>query len=98
MRAAYLVAYDIAEPKRWRRVYRLLMGHGDPLQLSIFVCWLSLTERKLMEESLTTMLNLKEDRLLFAELGANAVAVSEKLVLMGKARTALDAPPRWYVI
>ena len=97
MRGAYLVAYDIADPARWRRVYRVLHGHGDPIQLSIFICWLSATEQKLLEERLVSILNLKDDRLLFVNIGARQ-AMDKSVVQMGKPRTPLDAPPRWYVV
>ena len=33
---AYVVAYDIGDPKRWRRVFRLMQGYGRWLQLSLF--------------------------------------------------------------
>ncbi len=35
---AYVVAYDISDPKRWRRVFRLMKGYGQWLQLSVFHC------------------------------------------------------------
>ncbi len=31
MRLAYLVAYDISDPKRLRRVHRTMRGYGDAL-------------------------------------------------------------------
>src|ERR1041384_7242721 len=37
----YVVCYDITEPKRWRRVYKLLHGSGPRLQYSIFRCRLT---------------------------------------------------------
>ncbi len=39
----YLITYDIRDPKRWRKVYGLLKGYGEWLQLSVFRC--SLTDR-----------------------------------------------------
>lgn len=32
----HLLFYDIRDPKRWRRVYRLMQGYGDHLQYSVF--------------------------------------------------------------
>jgi CRISPR-associated protein Cas2 len=32
----YLVCYDIRDPKRWRKAFKLLKGRGDHLQYSIF--------------------------------------------------------------
>ena len=34
----YIVAYDISDPRRWRRVFRLMNGYGEWLQLSVFQC------------------------------------------------------------
>jgi len=97
MRGAYIVAYDIADPRRWRKVYRILHGHGDPFQFSIFVCWLSVTEQKLLQERLVGVLNLKEDRLMFVSVGSRQ-ALESAVTQMGKPRQPLEAPPRWYVI
>ena len=30
----YIIAYDISDPKRWRRVFKLMHGYGEWLQLS----------------------------------------------------------------
>ncbi len=35
--AAWLVAYDIADPRRLRRVHRAMREHGVPLQYSVFL-------------------------------------------------------------
>ena len=37
----HLVCYDIRDPKRWRRCFKLLKGYGVSLQYSIFRCYLS---------------------------------------------------------
>jgi CRISPR/Cas system-associated endoribonuclease Cas2 len=41
----YIVAYDISDPRRWRRVFRLMNGYGEWLQLSVFQCRLSRRRR-----------------------------------------------------
>jgi len=35
--AAWLVAYDIVDPKRLARFHRFLKGHGTPVQYSVFM-------------------------------------------------------------
>ncbi len=35
-RNLHLVTYDIRDPKRWRRAYRILRGYGDRVQYSVF--------------------------------------------------------------
>jgi CRISPR-associated protein Cas2 len=33
-----LVCYDICEPKRLRRVHKVMKGFGEPWQYSVFFC------------------------------------------------------------
>lgn len=42
---AWLIAYDIADPRRLGRVHRLLKKVAMPIQYSVFLAWL--TERQL---------------------------------------------------
>ena len=35
-RQLHLVTYDIRDPKRWRRAYRILRGYGSRIQYSVF--------------------------------------------------------------
>ena len=37
MEHLFIISYDIADPKRWRRVFRVMKGYGAWLQLSVFV-------------------------------------------------------------
>jgi CRISPR-associated protein Cas2 len=32
----YLICYDIRDPARWRKAYKLLLGYGQRIQYSIF--------------------------------------------------------------
>jgi CRISPR-associated protein Cas2 len=52
----YLICYDIREAKRWRKVYKLLQGYGESIQLSIFRCWLSQREREKLRWELEKLL------------------------------------------
>jgi len=63
----YLVAYDIRDPKRWRKVYKLLQGYGESVQLSIFRCCLNQREREKLCWELEEIL-VAEDNLLLAGL------------------------------
>ena len=69
MRTCYIVAYDIAEPKRLQRVHRTMRGYGDPLQYSVFRCILSPSERVLLIEALTPIINHREDQVMLINLG-----------------------------
>ena len=50
MRNRHIVAYDISDPARLRRVHRKMNGFGDPLQYSVFACDLLAKERVLLED------------------------------------------------
>jgi CRISPR-associated protein Cas2 len=63
----YVVCYDITEPKRWRRAFKLLHGYGRPLQYSIFRCRLTARQMEKLRWELEKILT-SEDRLLFLTL------------------------------
>ena len=69
MRNAFVVCYDIADQKRWRIVYRMMLGVGDPVQFSVFRCDLSRSERVLLMEKLVPTINQAEDRIMLIDLG-----------------------------
>ena len=48
-RCRYLLVYDIADPRRLRRVCTLMEDHGERLQYSVFLCDLTLAERAELE-------------------------------------------------
>ena len=64
----YLVSYDVACRKRWRRVFRLLQGYGEWVQLSVFRCRLDRRRRERMTAELKELIEAGEDRLLIARL------------------------------
>lgn len=68
-RHRYLVCYDVREQARLRRTHSTMLGYGDPLQYSVFVCDLSGAERVLMEASLRKVVNLLEDSIVIVDLG-----------------------------
>jgi CRISPR-associated protein Cas2 len=63
----YVVCYDITEPKRWRKVYKLLNGYGRRLQYSIFRCRLTVRAMEKLRWELEKLLTA-EDRLLILTL------------------------------
>ena len=69
MRNRFIVAYDVSDAKRLRRTFKKMNGFGEPLQYSVFSCDLSKKERTLLEEALTEIINLKEDRVLIIDTG-----------------------------
>lgn len=69
MRQTYLVAYDISDPKRLRKVFQTMRGWGDHLQLSVFRCDLSRTELVQLRSELGALINHEEDQVLFVDVG-----------------------------
>lgn len=63
----YVICYDITEPKRWRKVYKLLHGYGRRLQYSIFRCRLTARGMEKLRWELESLLTT-EDRLLILTL------------------------------
>lgn len=69
MRQRWIVSYDIADPKRLRRVYRTLLGYGDWLQLSVFRCDLTRRERVRLQADLEECIQPTADQVCFFDLG-----------------------------
>ena len=79
----YFVIYDISAPKRWRRVYKTMLGYGEWVQLSVFQCRLSATRRAELLSDLEGVIHHEEDHVLIVDVGPEA-AVKPKVVSLGK--------------
>jgi CRISPR-associated protein Cas2 len=69
MRNVYLVAYDVCNDKRLRRVYKAMRGYGDHLQFSVFRCELAARERAEMIAELSQLVDHDEDQVLIIDIG-----------------------------
>jgi CRISPR-associated protein Cas2 len=65
----YIVAYDIANPRRWRRVFKTMNAYGEWLQLSVFQCRLSRRRRAELETRLRALVKNDEDHVLLIDVG-----------------------------
>ena len=74
----FIVAYDIASPKRWRRVQKVVRRLCQREQLSIFVCRGHAARIARLEKELLAILHPQEDRLMVLDLGP-ADSAGEKL-------------------
>ncbi len=79
----YIVAYDIADPKRWRRVFKLMNGYGEWLQLSVFQCRLSRRRHAEMIQLLDGIIQHKDDHVIAMEIGP-AESIRPRIVSLGK--------------
>jgi CRISPR-associated protein Cas2 len=66
---AYVVAYDISQPKRWRRVFKTMHGYGRWLQLSVFHCRLDGGRRTEMAMALEQLIDPETDHVIILDLG-----------------------------
>lgn len=62
-----LVCYDIRTPARWRKVYKIVRGHGTRVQYSIFRCRLDQGEVERLRWELAKVMD-PEDALLIVDL------------------------------
>ena len=85
MRTRYIVCYDISDPRRLRRVHKTMRGYGEPLQYSVFRCDLSPSERILLIEALTPVINHREDQIMLIRLGPADGRVAESIETVGRA-------------
>jgi len=69
MRSAYLVTYDISDPDRLRRVFKVMRRFGDHLQLSVFRCELNARELVRLKAALSEVIHARDDQVLIADLG-----------------------------
>jgi CRISPR-associated protein Cas2 len=64
----YLVAYDIADPKRLRKVARACEDFGFRRQYSVFLCRLPAAELVRLKSRLYDVIDLQKDQVLFIPL------------------------------
>jgi CRISPR-associated protein Cas2 len=95
-RSLFLVAYDVRDQKRLRRVHKKLNGFGEPVQFSIFQCELTLAEKLDMIHQLTELIHHKEDRVLIVNMGRRKGRADRVIQILG--RQKLPPPPGPLVI
>lgn len=79
----YIVTYDIADDRRWRKVFKLMHGYGRWLQLSVFQCRLSARRRAEMAGRLEKAIHGRDDHVLILDLGL-ADKVDPRVESLGK--------------
>lgn len=84
----YVVTYDIADDKRWRRVFKLMRGYGRWLQLSVFQCRLTARRRAEMARRLEEIIRNDSDHVLILDLGP-ADRIEPRVESLGKSFQAV---------
>src|ERR1700726_3568721 len=88
----YVVAYDIADPRRWRRVFRLMNGYGEWLQLSVFQCRLSQRRRIELKLALGEIIDHAQDHVVILDLGL-AASIRPRVESLGKPFAVVERGP-----
>lgn len=84
MRRCYLVCYDIRDPRRLRRVHKVLKGYGEAWQFSVFFCVLKDIDRVRLQTDLEEQMNQKEDQAMILDLGPNEKEAREAATVIGQ--------------
>jgi len=89
-RQTFVVTYDICDPRRLRKVYKLMLGWGEHLQLSVFQC--ELNDRELVElrSELARIIHHLEDQVLFVDIGPVEGRGATSISALGKPYIDLD--------
>ena len=76
---SYLVAYDVSNPKRLRKVARCCEDFGVRYQYSVFLCRLSATDFVRLRSRLYDLIDLKADQVMFVPMCAKCVAQMDSI-------------------
>jgi CRISPR-associated protein Cas2 len=68
-RTRYLLAYDIRDKRRLRRVHQVAKAWGYPLQYSVFICDLTRSELLMMKSDLSGEMSVAQDSVGIFDLG-----------------------------
>lgn len=82
----FIVAYDITDDWRRNRVSKALESFGDRIQYSVFLVDTKPSHVVLLRNKLAALANLKEDSILFCDLGPLGLATTARLDFMGRER------------
>ncbi|ACK73900.1 CRISPR-associated protein Cas2 (plasmid) [Gloeothece citriformis PCC 7424] len=88
-----LVVYDIPDNKRRTKLSKFLEGYGERVQWSVFECFLSLEEMRVLYQKVKKRVEPLEDNVRFYWISNEAV--SRVLTIGGESPSP---PPNYYLI
>jgi CRISPR-associated protein Cas2 len=80
----YYVTYDICDPRRLRKVFQVLKGAGEHVQLSVFCCDLSARQLEALMLQLAEQIQPAEDQVLFVDLGPTEGVAGSRVRSLGR--------------
>lgn len=91
---AYVVVYDIADPRRLKRVHRACLRFGEPLQESVFLCRLTPDELYRLQSALYRVIHVGEDSVRYYPLCDHDL---RRGIAMGQQASLTTIPASWVV-
>lgn len=88
----YIVVYDIRDPKRWRRLFKLMHGYGDWLQLSVFQCRLTRQRHAELVALIDGLIHHDDDHVVVMDMG-RAERIEPRVVSLGRAFEPVEREP-----
>jgi CRISPR-associated protein Cas2 len=83
-RKHYLVSYDISDPKRLRRIARIMEGYGYRVQFSVFQCPLDDLRLEQLKADVVPAINSDEDQVLIVCLGPESEQTFRRFDSLGR--------------
>ena len=88
----YIVAYDIRDQRRWRRLFKLMHGYGEWLQLSVFQCRMSRQRHAELVALIDGLIHHEDDHVIIMDVGM-ADKVTPRIVSLGKDFQPVEREP-----
>ncbi len=89
----YYVTYDIADPRRLRKVFQIMKGAGSHVQLSVFCCDLSARQKEGLLLQLGEAIMPSEDQVLLIDLGPTEGVAPERVTSLGRPHSPSEPGP-----
>ena len=89
----YYVTYDICDPKRLRKVFQLLKGIGEHVQLSVFCCDVSPRQLEGLRLDLAEVIVPSEDQVLFIDTGPTNGEAGRRVSALGRPHQPRELGP-----
>jgi CRISPR-associated protein Cas2 len=79
----YVVSYDIREQKRLCRVHKAMLGFGEPVHYSVFICHLSEMGRVGLIAALSDLIDAGRDRVMIIDMVPADGRAEERIIFLG---------------
>lgn len=88
-----IVVYDISDDKRRTKLSNFLEGYGQRVQWSVFECFITLDEMRVLHQKVKKLVKPEEDDVRFYWLSTEAASM---VLTIGSEKP--EPPPKYYVI